>query len=391
MNHTVSAGSTTASATASAGPDEPEVNVLDLVAHLIERHVAIPAEERIATALWGLHAYIFNRFSVTPRLTLLSPVRGCGKTTLLVLLELLIADALRSDNITPAAVYHILENNPSTTLLADEGDNLGLLQNNVLRAVFNSGHRRGGAVHRYIGGWPRSYSTFAPLAVAAIGTLPLPLTHRAIVINMQRSSADSRIERLDETDPAWVGVRDQIRKWAATCSLSSDPESPKALRNRAADNWRPLFAIADDLGKGDEARAAAIALCASRSDEDAAVVLLIHLRRIFDTLPISKWGPDRAPSASLVEALVGLEDGPWAEWRGINDDRPPRKLTQSELAQLLRPFSIRSKTIWPMPRRPGDRSARGYERGQFEAAWAAYCPSADTATQRGKIIHLPRT
>jgi hypothetical protein len=38
----------------------------------------------------------------------------------------------------------------------------------------------------------------------------------------------------------------------------------------------------------------------------------------------------------LVEALIGLGDGLWNEWRGPKDDRPPRKLTQGELSRLLR-------------------------------------------------------
>jgi hypothetical protein len=92
----------------------------------------------------------------------------------------------------------------------------------------------------------------------------------------------------------------------------------------------------------------------------------------------------------LVEALLGLDDGHWNEWRGPNDDRPSRKLTQSELSRLLRPFGIRPKSIWPVRRRPGDKSSRGYLRADLEAAWRSYCPSTDTPSQPSKIILLPR-
>jgi hypothetical protein len=384
------AGTTTRKASPTS-TSAPQVNVLSLVLVLVEKYVAVTADERMALALWCLHTYVFDRFAITPRLALLSPVRGCGKTTNLRLLELLIEDAFRSDNATPAAIYYTLDHNPRTTLLLDEGDNLGLLRNATLRSLFNAGHIRGGAFDRFVGGWPRKFRVFAPLAIAAIGELPLPLMHRAIVINMQLAPAASQIERLDDTDPAWVASRNEIRKWEASCSLASDPEIPSALRNRAADNWRPLLAIADDLGMGKEARDAAIALSANRSDEDVAVTLLSDLRKIFDALPLSRWGEDRAPGAYLVEALLGLEDTLWTEWRGVNDDRPPRKLTQMQLAQLLRPFRIRPKTIWPAQRRLGDRSARGYLRSQFEAAWASYCPEADTPAQSSKIIGLPRS
>jgi hypothetical protein len=48
------------------------------------------------------------------------------------------------------------------------------------------------------------------------------------------------------------------QKWAKTCSLNLDPEIPAPLCRdpRLADNSRPLLAIADDLGRGAEARAA---------------------------------------------------------------------------------------------------------------------------------------
>jgi hypothetical protein len=369
----------------SGAADAPSVNVLDLVLTLIEEHVAITADERMAVALWVLHCWVFERYPITPRLVLLSPVRGRGKTTLIVLLELLIGQACRTDNVTAAAIYHRLDRTPHTTLLVDEGDNLELLRNGVLRSVFNSGHRRGGGIDRFVGGWPRKYQVFAPLAVAAIGMLPLPLLHRAILINMQRSRK-GRLKRLDESDPAFAAARVEIQKWAAISTLVHAPEMPPTLRDRAADNWRVLLAIADNLGHGEDARAAAVALCADRTDEDPGVVLLADIWTVFRAL-----GTDRIASALLVERLLGLDDNFWNEWRGLNDDRSPHKLTQGELSRLLRPFRIRPKTIWPILRRPGDKSSRGYERKQFEAAWTAYCASGDTPAHRSKIINLPKS
>jgi hypothetical protein len=362
------ASSSTASS-ASRAASTPEVNVFDLVSQLIEDHVVVTADERAAIVLWVLHTHVFDRFAVTPRLALLSPVRGCGKTTLLILIEQLASNAMRSDNVTAAAVYYHLDRRPRTTLLIDEGDNLGLLNNAVLRAVFNSGHRRGGNIIRFVGGWSRR---FAPLAVAAIGLLPLPLLHRSIAIHMHRPSPDERIDRLNDADPVFPMAREQIRRWAANARLDLDPDIP--LRNRPADNWRVLVAIADDLGHGEAARAAALALNAGWTDEDAGVVLLRDIFTIFASRQI-----DRIASTELVEALLAIEDGLWMEWRGLGDDRPPRKLTQAELARLLRMFDIRPRTIWPLRRTADSKSARGYLREQFEAAWARFC-SPDTPT-----------
>jgi hypothetical protein len=153
------ASSTTRSST---GPSTgPAVNVLDLVLRLIGLHLALTPEQRMAQALWTLHSYVFGRYVVTPRLALLSPVRGCGKTTALILLEALSADPYRSDNVTAAAIYHALAYREHTLLL-DEGDNLGLLHNPVLRAVFNAGHRRGGAISRFIGAGRASFRCSLP-------------------------------------------------------------------------------------------------------------------------------------------------------------------------------------------------------------------------------------
>jgi hypothetical protein len=73
---------------------------------------------------------------------------------------------LKSDSITAASIYHAVDRE-HPTLLIDEADNLGLAFNGPLRAVLNSGHRRGGKVTRYHGGHARSFSTFSPVAVAA--------------------------------------------------------------------------------------------------------------------------------------------------------------------------------------------------------------------------------
>jgi hypothetical protein len=370
----------TATTTSQAQTDGPEVNVLDLVLRLIQDYAVITPAERMATALWTLHTFVFNRFKVTPRLALLSPVRGCGKSTLLELVELLTDEPCRTNNTTAAAIYHLLDRRPNTTMLCDEGDNLNLAWSGVLRSVFNS-NRRGDCIIRHIGGRSRNLPTFCPLAVAAIGMLPLPLLHRAVVINMQRAPAGAQIQCLDEHSPVFSAVHDQIRRWAATCALDPDPEIP--LHNRAADNWRVLLAIADALGAGEEARAAALELDGSRQDEDVSVIALTDIQRLFTARGINF---DRIASEALVEAMIEVNDF-WLEWRGPNDDWPlPRKLTQAGLSRLLGPFRIKPKTIWPLHRRPSDKSRKGFYRVDFEPAWDAYCSPRDTPAQPSNTL-----
>src|ERR1700686_4940369 len=211
--------------TASSG----DINPLDVVHHLLQRYVELTAHQFVAVSLWIMHTFVYRRFTVTPRLTLSSPVRGCGKTTLLDLAEALCVRPLKSDSITAASIYHAVDRE-HPTLLIDEGDNLGLAVNGPLRAVLNSGHRKGGKVTRFCNGQTRSFSTYSPAAVAAIGTLPLPLMHRSIVIPMVRRDGQRELRRLDKDDPDTkadlnIAYR-MIFSWARGAELNSDPPMP---------------------------------------------------------------------------------------------------------------------------------------------------------------------
>jgi hypothetical protein len=367
---------------------DPAINPLDLVHHLLWRYLEMTPHQFVAVSLWIAHTFVYQRFTVTPRLMVTSPVRGCGKTTLLDLLEALCVRPLKSDSITAASIYHAVDRE-HPTLLIDEADNLGLAFNGALRAVLNSGHRRGGKVTRYHGGQARSFATFAPVAVAAIGTLPLPVMHRSIVIRMARRDGRRQLTRLDKDGPDTkadlnVAYRMMFR-WASDAELNSDPPMPAQLRDRRADNWRPLIAIADAFGAdwAKRAREAAILWASEHHDEDAAVVLLRDIRDIFDAR-----GVDRLPSRAMVDDLNGADDAPWLEWRGINRNQQPHKLSPGELATLLEPFQIRPRTIRILSGASAKPTVKGYYRTQFEAAWRSYCKDDVTPSQPKNIRHL---
>ena len=124
----------------------------------------------------------------------------------------------------------------------------------------------------------------------------------------------------------------------------------------------------------------------AHQDEDAGVLLLHDIRSIFDAC-----GVDRMTSVALVAALNDIDDAMWSEWRGPHGNQQPRRLSPGELARLLTPFGIRSRTIWPPHRTAETRSAKGYYRSQFEKAWRAYCDSDagdGTASHSSTIRHL---
>jgi Protein of unknown function (DUF3631) len=335
--------------------------------------------EYVAVALWALHTLVFEQFGVTPRLALVSPVRGCGKTVLLDVLQCLVPRPHKTDHASAAGIYFLAH--ARDTLLIDEADNLGLADNQALRAVLNSGHRKGGRVTRF----QKRYSTFTPMAIAAIGSLPLPTMHRSVVIPMTR--ATRKLRRYDESDLQDLHIAYSMsRDWARSVRLNPDPELPEVLRNRPADNWRPLISIADTFGPawGDRAREAAIEFSKGYHDEDMPVLLLQDIRKVFEKFPTTLT---YFPSSLLVASLHAFEDAPWSEWSGVQGNQSPRKLSQGELAKLLRPFRIRPKSIW-WPDRATGTSKKGYYRSDFEHAWRSFCDEAGTTAQPTNVRHL---
>ena len=288
-------------------------NVLELVRFILENFIDMQPHEYVATALWVLHTHVFQRSVVSPRLAFTSPVNGCGKTTALAVIEQLAFRPERMDNATPAVIYHLIDQ-LSGTLLVDEADNLGLRENGILRGVLNSGHRKGGSVRRVIKGAPKKFNTFAPMAIAAIGSLPMPLMRRSIIIHMEKATGSVGLKRFDpedsETMESVTVVYRFVLQWAhSKPELNLNPDLPKELKNRVADNWRPLIAIADSLGSAwaQAAREAAITFAHTYHDEDAGVVLLSDIRDIFN-----QAAADRMASEVLVKALLEVEESGWS-------------------------------------------------------------------------------
>lgn len=342
--------------------------LLDTLAVSIRGHVVMPDHAADTVALWVLHTYLLDCSGFSPRLAITSPEKGCGKTTLLDVLSRLVMRPLPAANATASAIFRIVEME-QPTLLIDEADTF-LSENEELRGILNSGHRQGGAVIRTVGEdfEPRSFSTYSACAVALIGKLPATLTDRSVPIDLRRRRADEAIEafRFDRTGPL-----DQLARQAARWAMdqvdhvrSADPDMPAGVFNRAADNWRPLLAIADAAGGDWPARARrAVQSLAAAGDDDQSVrvTLLADLRIIF-----FERNTDRLSSAELVEALVAIEGRPWAEWKA------GKPITANGLARVLAPFNIKPGTI-----RTGVGTPKGYQLAQFEDAFARYLPEED--------------
>lgn len=255
-----------------------------------------------------------------------------------------------------------MERSDPPTLLLDEAGTY-LDEDNTFLGILNSGHSKAGAVvyrnERKRGGEfvPKRFSTWAPLVIAKIGTIRLEWESRSIVIHIEKKKDDEERRRWREADAADVSrVKKQLEHFAAkTIKLlrSSDPQIPDYLSNRAADNWRPLFAIADLAGKpwSTIARNAAKSLSGER-EVTGAEALLAAIQAEF-----KESGNDHFFSQDLRDRLRERDTDKFGG------------LTMKGLAYQLRSFRIKPKQF-----RADGQNRRGYELAAFEDAFARYVP-----------------
>jgi putative DNA primase/helicase len=341
--------------------------VLDEVRDFLRRFIVVDAHALIAIALWIAFTHCFEVAETSPRLAILSPTKRCGKSRLLELLAALCPSALSASNLTPSAVFRTIDAE-KCVLLIDEADTF-TRDNEDLRGLLNSGHTRASAyVIRSVPSgddWaPKKFSTWAPVAVAAIGRLPETWIDRSIVISMKRKRPAQKVERLTRRH---VKARGQASALASKFArMAADnlgtlrqaaPASPEVLNDRAADNWEALFSIADLAGGDwpDSARAAAKSLSGDDGDDSLSIRLLTDIRDLFK----QHGKEDRIGSTELCEKLCALELAPWSTLaRG-------KPLTPARLARMLKSFEV-------YPRKAASRNE--YLNSDFADAISLYAP-----------------
>lgn len=347
---------------------------------LLGRFVAFPSDHaRHAVALWILHCHALEAFESTPRLALLSPEKGSGKTRTLEVLSLVVPKPMHTVNMSASALFRVVASEQPTLLLDEADTYLGLTtakNNEDIRGLINAGHRRGAVTYRSeISGKSVNvvpFPAFAACALAGIGDLPDTITDRAVIVTMKRRTQDEQVEAFREriVRPQTEGLRAKLEAWGNEHKAQLEaawPEMPASIIDRAADVWEPLVAVADSAGGvwPDRARAAAVALNDARAERDPSlgILLLTDCRRVFTERDV-----DRLTTEELVNALIDLTESPWGDLRG-------KPIDDRGLARRLRKYEIR-----PGSHRFPAGTLRGYLREDLHDAWARYLqPVADVA------------
>lgn len=362
---------------------KPGHEVVDAVVAFVSRFSAFPNEHCAPTlALWYAHTHIADRLYVTPRLILDSAEPGSGKTRVMEVGQYLVAKPEMTISITPAAIFRMLAEGP-ITLLFDEIDAVFNPKtggnNEDLRALLNAGYKRSATVARCVGDAKTMnvtrFPVYAPVALAGIaGGMPDTITTRAITIHMRKRRYDETVEEFIEQDVEREAapVRGDLQTWVQQVAdeiAHARPERPDGVRDRAAEIWRPLLAIADAAGGHwpNTARKACrhFVVEAGPSAVSTGVCLLRDIRQIF-----ADHGVDRMVTAELIRELHGIEDGPWTDLHG-------KPLDNRRLAKELDRYLVRPKDI-----KVNGKTLKGYradgENGLADA-WSRYLPLLETA------------
>ena len=358
---------------------------LDRIVSGVTDRVYLPDGAADVIACYVAFCYVFELWPIRTLLAISSPVKQCGKTTLLDLIAMLIPRAYETGGITAAALFRMIEAH-RPILLLDECDQwlrgAGAKSEKAgeLIACINQGWRVGGEVARCVGDEhePRGFRVDTLKILSGIGDFPDTVADRAVILTLERKPADLRLVSVRADRPVGAETRAQLTRWAADCGdtfAGRDPDMGQ-WTNRAADNWRPLFAIADMAGGEWPARLRRAAdavtgrAAARATSAEHKTLLLMDCRRVFD-----EAGCPFLESAKLDGALRSLEDRPWAEFRG------GQPISQTLRGRWLRGFGVQGSK--------SSQGVRGYARADFEDAWRTYGPPPSEPVQPVQPVRRP--
>lgn len=352
----------------------PEFDLFDAIHDFVTRFVVLPSVEAgYAITVWIVHTYCLSAFESTPRLAILSPEPGSGKSRLLEIIEALVPNPKNTFNVSAAVLYRSMVDDVSDrpTILLDEADTIFHAkageQAQALRAVVNAGHREGSVAERFNNQTNKNetFPAFSPAAIAGLDDLPDTIMSRSVVVRMKKRASDEPVtayrRRLFKDEAARLKKR--LLDWTESHISQLDgfaEDLPQGIEDRAADVWEPLILIGDAHSAKWSQRirtAATVMHGDSRSTKESlGIRMLADCRAAFN-------GQHVMHSADLVSALIAIEDGPYSDWKG-------KELDARGLANQLGNYGIHSTSV-----RVGEISKKGYKRESFDDAWKRYLPS----------------
>ena len=335
--------------------------------NFVARFLILPEGSVFPLAAWVMATFIFDSFGAFPYLCVLSPTKQCGKTRLTEVVCLLAANAYRTVGVSEAALFRLIEQS-APTLILDEAEALTGKSDRAeaIRALLNAGNRRNITVPRCQGNSHelKLFSIYCPKVIVAIGNCPDTIRDRSIVLMMQRRKPGEQVERFlaRRVEPEAQALKGELESFIGRhkgqIERAYETLDLHFLQDRDAEAWEPLFAVLKvaDPSRWDELRCSAVKLTGDKAASDIDDNLALRLLADLDAI----WPESQAAAftVDLIPILKDIEDAPWQSEVDLN----PRKL-----ARFLRPFGVEPKQV-----RVGDRTAKGYDLEELEAAFARY-------------------
>ena len=293
--------------------------LLDEIYETIKRFIVCSKETAQAVALWIVFTWFIDVVQISPIAIITAPEKRCGKSQLLIVISRLVRRPLVASNISPAAIFRVVEgHNP--TLLIDEADTF-LRDNEEARGILNSGHTRQAAyVIRTVGDnhEPQKFSTWSAKVISGIGSQADTIMDRAVILELRRKLPGESVERLRHADKrVFLRLVSMLARYAQDASAEIErarPVLPDELNDRAQDNWESLLAIADHAEGAWPKMAREAALILSGVEQEAASLsteLLADIQEVFTgKYKIS----DRISSANLLQELNADDSRLWATY-----------------------------------------------------------------------------
>lgn len=332
--------------------------IVEEVEDFISRYVVIPeGPYKRVLALFVIHTWQFATDDkigarTSPILYINSPEKQSGKSRLLEVLEVLVANPMRSTNVTSAVLFHAIEK-MQPTLLLDEVDAIWHgTKNEELRGILNGGYKEGGHVWRMDKGEPRAFNTFSPKVLAGInnGYLPDTIADRAIPVTLLRKKESDKVEQFfslevkDEIEP----FLDEMAVWAYENEEKLRYHTPKKIEHASDRQWEiamPLVSIGELLGVDDvhEVMGEILKEEIERDTESPREHLLRKIRDLFELKQTTKLF-----TQDIVDHM----------------DRKDFTSAKSVATILNGDFGIESRSV-----RVGNRVKRGYLYSDFQDAF----------------------
>jgi putative DNA primase/helicase len=346
--------------------------LLDQVKAQVRKHLILDDVYVDILTLWIAGTWFVPYVQIFPLLLIDAPERGCGKSQVLDLASFMSYRPLATANITPAALFRVVElEHP--TLFIDEADTF-IKKHDEMLGLINDGYARttqgkvARGVIRLTGDnfTPSLFDVWGAKALAGIklaSHLPDSTLSRGLKIHVRKKLKNESIVRLRHVD---TSLFDEICSKFARIALdhgeqvkNARPDLPSELNDREQDNLEVLLAISEIAGAewSERLKKAALKLAKEGdSDISAGNELLSDIRNVAKFRRAGK-----IHSTELLNLLVNDESTLWPTYTN------GKALTSRGLAGLLNFYGIKAKDL-----KFEGRTLKGFDWAQFEDAFERY-------------------